>query len=121
MERIIVPSKLKGQYKRPASKSMTQRAIAAALLAEGESIIINPSYCDDSLAAMSIAVGLGAKVNPASDEMKITRIGELKEKKLNCGESGLAITMFSPIAALYPAEIIMYRSRLAEKKTDGND
>jgi 3-phosphoshikimate 1-carboxyvinyltransferase len=105
MERIIVPSKLKGEVKAPASKSMTQRAIAAALLAHGESTIINPSYCDDSLAAMSIAVGLGAKVEPDTDKMKITGSPELKEKKLNCGESGLAIRMFSPVAALYKTEL----------------
>lgn len=105
MERIIVPSKVKGEVKAPASKSMTQRAIAAALLADGESTIINPSYCDDSLAAMSIAVGLGAKVEPDTDKMKITGSSELKEKKLNCGESGLAIRMFSPVAALYKTEL----------------
>ncbi|MCU0472677.1 MAG: 3-phosphoshikimate 1-carboxyvinyltransferase [Bacteroidales bacterium] len=107
MERIIVPSKLKGNINAPSSKSMTQRAIAASLLAEGESTILNPSYCDDSLAAMTLAVGLGARVNPGIGEMKITGAGELREKKLNCGESGLAIRMFSPIAALYPAEIIL--------------
>lgn len=107
MERIIVPSSIKGNIKAPSSKSMTQRAIAASLLSEGESTIINPSYCDDSLAAMTIAVGLGAKVNPGTGEMKITGAGELREKKLNCGESGLAIRMFSPIAALYPSEIIL--------------
>lgn len=107
MERIIVPSQLKGIIKAPSSKSMTQRAIAASLLAIGESAIINPSYCDDSLAAMTIAVGLGAKVNPGNGEMKITGTGVLREKKLNCGESGLAIRMFSPLAALYPAEIFL--------------
>jgi 3-phosphoshikimate 1-carboxyvinyltransferase len=105
MERIIVPAKVKGEVKAPASKSMTQRAIAAALLARGESTIINPSYCDDSLAAMSIAVGLGAKVEPGTDKMKITGSSVLKEKKLNCGESGLAIRMFSPVAALYKTEL----------------
>ena len=116
MERIIVPSKLKGNINAPSSKSMTQRAIAASLLAEGESIILNPSYCDDSLAAMTIAVGLGAKVNPGTGEMKITGAGELREKKLNCGESGLAIRMFSPIAALYPAEIILTGSGSLKKR-----
>jgi 3-phosphoshikimate 1-carboxyvinyltransferase len=105
MERIIVPSRVNGVVKAPASKSMTQRAIAAAMLADGESTIINPSYCDDSLAAMSIAVGLGAKVEPGTDKMKITGSAELKEKKLNCGESGLAIRMFSPVAALYKTEL----------------
>jgi 3-phosphoshikimate 1-carboxyvinyltransferase len=107
MERFMEPSPVKGQVKSPSSKSMTQRAIAAALLADGPSIIYNPSYCDDSLAAMSIAVGLGARVDPLPDELKIIGSGELKEPKLNCGESGLAIRMFSPIAALYPAEITM--------------
>lgn len=105
MERIVSPSKIKGIVRAPASKSMTQRAIAAALLASGESTIINPSYCDDSLAAMSIATGLGARVKPGTSELFITGGEELKEHKLNCGESGLAIRMFSPIAALYPQEI----------------
>lgn len=107
MERIIVPSTVKGILNAPPSKSMTQRAIAAAVLASGESTIINPSYSDDSLAAMSIAVGLGAKVEPGEGRMKITGGGELKEKKLNCGESGLAIRMFSPIVALYKVEITL--------------
>jgi len=107
MERSVEPSRVEGKIKAPSSKSMTQRAIAAAMLAEGQTTIINPSYCDDSLAAMSIAVGLGAKVEPGTNELKITGCGELKETKLNCGESGLAIRMFSPIAALFPAEITM--------------
>ncbi len=107
MERYFDPSELNGTVRAPSSKSMTQRAIAAALLANGESIIRNPSYCDDSLAAMSIAVGLGARVEPQPDILKITGSTELKETKLNCGESGLAIRMFSPVAALYRTEITL--------------
>ncbi|MDO9341229.1 MAG: 3-phosphoshikimate 1-carboxyvinyltransferase [Bacteroidales bacterium] len=116
MERYVEPSGIKGQIKAPASKSMTQRSIAAALLADGQSIIHNPSYCDDSLAAMSIAVGLGARVEPKADELKINGSGVLKESKLNCGESGLAIRMFSPIAALYPAEITMVGANSLKKR-----
>jgi 3-phosphoshikimate 1-carboxyvinyltransferase len=107
MERSVEPSFVRGDVKAPPSKSMTQRAIAAALLADGQSVLLNPSYCDDSLAAMSIAVSLGARVEPQADRMKITGSGELKEKKLNCGESGLAIRLFSPVAALFDAEITM--------------
>ena len=107
MERSVEPSFVSGELKAPPSKSMTQRAIAAALLADGQSLILNPSYCDDSLAAMSIAVSLGARVDPEAGRMKITGSGELREKKLNCGESGLAIRLFSPVAALYDEEITM--------------
>ena len=116
MERCLEPSAIKGTLKAPASKSMTQRAIAAALMADGQSIIHNPSYCDDSLAAMSIAVGLGARVEPQVNELKINGSAVLKEPKLNCGESGLAIRMFSPIAALYPAEIKMVGANSLKKR-----
>jgi len=40
----------------------------------------------------------------------------LKESKLNCGESGLAIRMFSPIAALFPAEITMVGANSLKKR-----
>jgi 3-phosphoshikimate 1-carboxyvinyltransferase len=116
MERSVGPSEVKGKVKAPSSKSVTQRLIAAALLADGQSIIGNPSYCDDSLAAMSIAVGLGAKVEPHPDELRITGSAILKEPKLNCGESGLAIRMFSPIAALYSAEITMIGANSLKKR-----
>jgi 3-phosphoshikimate 1-carboxyvinyltransferase len=116
MERYLEPSALKGSIKAPASKSMTQRAIAAALLTDGQSIIRNPSYCDDSLAAMSIAVGLGARVEPKVNELKITGSAILKESKLNCGESGLAIRMFSPIVALYPSEITLVGANSLKKR-----
>jgi len=116
MERYLEPSAIKGTIKAPASKSMTQRAIAAALLADGESMIHNPSYCDDSLAAMSIAVGLGARVEPLVNELKIIGSATLKESKLNCGESGLAIRMFSPIVALYPAEITLVGANSLKKR-----
>ncbi len=116
MERHIDPSPLNGTVKAPSSKSMTQRAIAAALLADGESTIHNPSYCDDSLAAMSIAVGLGARIEPSPDRLVIDGTGELREAKLNCGESGLAIRMFSPVAALFPEEIIMTGANSLRKR-----
>ena len=48
--------------------------------------------------------------------MKITGSAILKEPKLNCGESGLAIRMFSPIAALYPVEITMSGANSLKKR-----
>jgi 3-phosphoshikimate 1-carboxyvinyltransferase len=107
MNKTIVPSYVKGDVYAPSSKSMTQRAIAAALLAEGETTILNPSGCEDSMAALSIARALGAEIRASDKKLKIKGSGKLKEKKLFCGESGLAIRMFSPVAALYSEEITM--------------
>lgn len=107
MDSIIMPSDLRGEVQAPPSKSMTQRAIAAALLSGGESIILNPSGCDDSLAAMSIASALGASIVTEPGSLRIRGSGEIRENQLNCGESGLAIRMFSPVAALNDSEIVM--------------
>jgi 3-phosphoshikimate 1-carboxyvinyltransferase len=107
MDTIVVPSEIRGSVNAPPSKSMTQRAIAAAILANGESTIFNPSFCDDSLAAIKIASSLGAEVQTKNHDLIIRGSGILRERSLNCGESGLAIRMFSPIAALNDGEIVM--------------
>lgn len=116
MERYFDPSEIRGSVRAPSSKSMTQRAIAAAMLANGRSIIRNPSNCDDALAALSVAVSLGARVEPQNGEVHITGSSELKETKLNCGESGLAIRMFSPIAALYSVSITLSGAATLRKR-----
>ena len=107
MTRSVQPSLLTGNLNAPPSKSMMQRIIAGTMLAKGRSMIQNPSYCDDSLAAMSIATNLGASLEPDTDKILVTSSLELRERELNCGESGLAIRMFSPIAALFGEEIKM--------------
>jgi 3-phosphoshikimate 1-carboxyvinyltransferase len=116
MEKCIYPSTLNGTVKAPSSKSMMQRAIAAAMLTNDKCVISNPSYCDDALAAMNIIVGLGAKVEPLPDRLIIEGGGALKEKKLNCGESGLAMRMFSPIAALFAEEITLTGANSLRKR-----
>ena len=100
MKNYVYPSEIKGIIKAPSSKSAMQRSIAAALLADGESILVNPTFCDDSLAAMRVAEGLGARIKKKSDCVIIN--GGLKpvSETLNCGESGLCIRMFTPVAAL---------------------
>jgi 3-phosphoshikimate 1-carboxyvinyltransferase len=107
MNRSLEPSFVKGEIKAPPSKSMTQRAIAAALLANGTTVVTNPSDCDDSLAAISIAISLGAEIIHQDKSLHITGSGKLRSTILNCRESGLAIRMFSPIASLYEEEIII--------------
>jgi len=116
VEKVIVPTEVKGVINAPPSKSMTQRAIAAALLADGETTIINPSGSDDSLDALNMAAVLGAKIRSDGKNLKITGSGKPKGTILNCGESGLAIRMFSPIAALFDQEIALTGKGSLEKR-----
>ncbi|MRR20965.1 3-phosphoshikimate 1-carboxyvinyltransferase [bacterium] len=90
-----------GTLDAPPSKSLTQRAIAAGLLAGGTTVIRHPSYCNDSVAAMGIARALGANVTEENDRITVTP-GDIPAGpvSIDCGESGLALRMFAPVAAL---------------------
>lgn len=88
-----------GEITAPPSKSSMQRAVAAALLAKGRSVIHKPSFCDDSVAAMSMARSLGAVIKENQDFVEIEGGLLPSERIINCGESGLGIRMFSAIAA----------------------
>src|SRR6185503_17366654 len=107
MKATIQPSKLKGSIQAPASKSSMQRACAAALLKEGESVIHHPGHSNDDMAALDIIQKLGAQVERiGNDELRINSKGVHPiADEINCGESGLSIRMFTPIVALSNKEI----------------
>lgn len=78
-----------------------QRGCAAALLSKGETVIRFPGRSNDDLAAMDVIQKLGAAIEDKGDELVITSKGvQPVAPEINCGESGLGIRMFTPIAAL---------------------
>ncbi len=105
----ISPSIVSGEITVAASKSAMQRACALALLHNGVTIIENPGVSNDDKAALSIIEALGATVNNRANgtaEISSTFLNNLKtEYTINCGESGLSIRMFAPIAALLPKQV----------------
>lgn len=101
----ILPSKLQGAVRAPASKSSMQRACAAALLHPGRSILHNPGNSDDDKAALGIITQLGAEAHAAREDLIIESKGvHPVGNQLACGESGLSIRMFTPLAALSDQE-----------------
>ena len=102
----IQPSELIGNVYAPASKSSMQRACAAALVRKGISIIHNPGISNDDKAALSIIKNLGAGVQEFNNKIIIESKGvHPVDTKMNCGESGLSIRMFTPIVAMSEEEI----------------
>ena len=87
----------------PASKSFAQRAIIAAALAEGESVLGGYQPCADSEAAVAAARALGAQVHRRGDVLTIRGIGPLDHplglETLSVGESGLLTRLMIPILA----------------------
>jgi 3-phosphoshikimate 1-carboxyvinyltransferase len=110
MQVKIVPSSIKGSVMAAASKSAMQRACALALLHDGEMMIHNPGQSNDDKAALSIIENLGAKPEHLPNgSLKITGSKLSNDNKaeqvINCGESGLSIRMFAPIAALNKGQV----------------
>ena len=109
MVAIVHPSKLTGSQTAPASKSSMQRACAAALIHIGKTIIHNPGHSNDDLAALDVIQKLGAIVEIEKPRNEKGNTGSIVVNSngvkpigpsMNCGESGLGIRMFTPIAAL---------------------
>lgn len=104
----VVPSKLKGSVESPASKSSMQRALAASLLRKGRTTIHNPGTSNDDRAALENIQKLGAvvKMETGPDLMIVESEGVRPVNHvLDCGESGLGIRMFTPIAAMSAEEL----------------
>jgi 3-phosphoshikimate 1-carboxyvinyltransferase len=107
MKAEVKVSSVLGTVKAPSSKSAMQRYIAGALLADGVTSITSATLCDDTLAAISIAETLGARVEKTDDIIEITGGFNPSGKSIFCGESGLSARMFTPIAALHNNVVIL--------------
>lgn len=101
MNVTIYPSGVTGRVLSPRSKSSMQRACAAALLRKGRTEILLPGISNDDMAALDVIQKLGAIVETKGDRLLVTSQGvEPLSDVIHCGESGLGIRMFTPIAAL---------------------
>lgn len=98
----IQPSAVKGRVQAAASKSSMQRACAAALVQPGITTLLNAGTSNDDQAAIDVIQKLGAKITSLPGGMlKIESAGVRPVlNEINCGESGLGVRMFTPIAAL---------------------
>jgi 3-phosphoshikimate 1-carboxyvinyltransferase len=105
--RSIAPSAVRGSVAAPPSKSVLQRALAAATLAPGTSVLRASALCDDARAALRAAKALGATVILEGDRIAITGGAAAGTTRIDCGESGLCLRMFAPLAALagHPIEL----------------
>lgn len=102
MQVTVYPGAVNGSIDAPSSKSMTQRAYAAALLHKGTTIISHAGDSDDEAAALNAIEALGATIKgrtPDSIELYSNGVAP-RSDAIYVGESGLAARLFVSIAAL---------------------
>lgn len=111
MQITIKPQAVKGVVHAPASKSMMQRACAAALLRNGTTVIHNYGQSDDDKASLEIIRQLGSDVTFIDDNRLTIHSNGRPEMRdataIHCRESGLSLRMFTPIAALMSHEVLI--------------
>ena len=102
MKLKVKKSLLCGTVKVPGSKSHTIRAIAAGLLAPGESVIENPLDSLDTISCLRACAAMGGQVEVNRGFWKIIGTGgKLHEplRDINMGNSGTGTRIFTGIAA----------------------
>jgi len=105
--RSVRPGPVDGTLVAPPSKSVLQRAIALACLADGRSVLEARTLCDDVRAALRVARALGAGVQIGEQDVRVRGGGLPTGEPLDCGEAGLSMRMFAAVAALFERELTL--------------
>ncbi len=101
----LFPGPVSGVVSAPSSKSFMQRFVACAVLSATETVIKNAAFSGDSRVALNFATALGAAVKIHGKTVVICPGSHRISPLLNAGESGLALRMFTPIAAQQPFSV----------------
>lgn len=108
MTRTVQSAILNGTVKIPPSKSLSHRAILAAALAEGVSIIDNLVYSEDIEATLEAIMGLGVEIMKSKNSIKIIGRGKLESPiwPLHCNASGSTLRFLIPFACLVEGPVV---------------
>lgn len=110
-----------GVVKVPGSKSMTNRALLLAALAEGDSVLNEVLFSDDSRHFLSCLQELGFELDINEDE-KVVRIkgmgGKIPNKTgtIDVGSAGTAARFLTAMLSLSDGEYVIHCSEQMEKR-----
>jgi len=89
----------------PGSKSLSNRALVIASLAEGASLLTNVLHSDDTGYMMTHLRGLGVALQPSDDQIKVEgTAGRFSPVHASffCGNAGTTVRFLTAICALVP-------------------
>lgn len=124
MNITITPAQLGGTVTPPPSKSQAHRALIAAALADGESIVSNVAFSQDIEATLDCLEQLGAQFTRSGHVVSVrgmaansmSPLRRMACPRLDCGESGSTLRFLIPVAlAVRGGGIFSGRGRLMER------
>ncbi|MFA6433275.1 MAG: 3-phosphoshikimate 1-carboxyvinyltransferase [Elusimicrobiales bacterium] len=94
---------LNRSYTPPPDKSVTHRALILAAVADGSTVISNPSDCADTASTASCLKKLGVKISPSRGGLTVKGAGlrglRAPSGPLNAGESGTTLRLLAGLLA----------------------
>lgn len=106
MEVTVKPGTARGKITAPPSKSMAQRFLICAAMAEGTSRIENIELSEDVAAAVRCLRALGAKIEISGSTVAVTgKIAPKDGAVLDCGASGAVLRFLIPAAIASGREV----------------
>jgi 3-phosphoshikimate 1-carboxyvinyltransferase len=112
LEIEAIPHPLNATVRVPGSKSQTNRALLIAALAEGETRLTNPVFCDDSLylAKALQTLGFDVKLRESQCEIIVTGLGgriPTDKAELYIGNAGTAARFMTAFLTLGRGEYML--------------
>jgi 3-phosphoshikimate 1-carboxyvinyltransferase len=118
---------LRGDVALPGSKSLTNRELVLAALADGPSVIRLPLHSRDSAlmitALRQLGVGIdevepapGAQPNPYGPDLRITPAPMHGDVRVDCGLAGTVMRFLPPLAALAIGPVVIDGDPYARKR-----
>ncbi len=106
---------LDGQIKVPGSKSITNRALLLAALAQGESRLLGGLESDDTVVMRGAlaALGIAVETEPSQEGEVVWRVDgrggqfEIPDHALDCGNSGTSVRFLTAALTLAPGAIVV--------------
>ena len=113
MDLTVFPSKLSGSVLVPPSKSFAHRAIFAALLCRGKSVLKNVALSNDIKSTLNVVEKLGASYKFSNNILEIygglNKLLNCEEKliEVECLESGSTLRFLIPIALAFGKSVLI--------------
>ena len=124
MKEINRLCKLRATVRIPGSKSITHRAVIAASLADGRSVLRDFLECEDTLYTINAMREVGVQITIEGNDLKVEgRGGKFGagpiRKEVYMGNSGTSLRLFLSVAALCRGELFITGSKRMRSRPVG--
>jgi len=115
----VAAGPVRARLRLPGSKSMTNRALVLAALADGPGVIANPLRARDTLLMAGAITALGASVQDSPEGWRVSPGTATTDTRVDVGNAGTVMRFVPPVAALTRAAVEFHGDARATQRPNG--